>query len=682
MTGPEGQSLGEYRAGQIPEGPLTRLEQTRAGVTVRLEAVLPAWTATRGELPLLVLVLLCLALAVPGPKPEILDLELSREPSEVAGNLVVELDPQLRIQRVSRGVEKLGYRQSELAGSPISEFVERFHPAHQASVVEVARREGGRVDSVVTSTPVQNSAGDLEKIVVTLASPSSSEETELRARYRRMHKLCEAVCDNAQDCVVVVDAAASVVYANASFRRALAGQVDNGEALLPRLRATDRIAFTDALQGAFEGQPSRLTEFSVDGPSSVLLEGGFHALSGGNVLAVGLFRDVTEARRLAQELERTRERAGHTQKIEALGRMAGGVAHDFNNLLASLMLGLASVKASMEPDSAALPHLREMDLVVEKASSITRQLLLYSRKKPNQTQRVSCHRAIEDAVRMTEGLLAGVRLETQLEARQDHVLLEEGQLDQVLLNLLLNARDALGEDGRIQVLTSNPRTDRPGLAGGSYLSLQVRDNGCGIPRELQARVLEPYFTTKPVGKGTGLGLSTAAAVEEKAGGQIWLTSRPGETTFTICLPLAAEQPLPAEPSLAAAPPRENGPSAGQSVLLVEDETVIRALLQRILEKRGFRVTSASNGSDAAALLQDQNAFDLLITDLVLPGVSGPELALAFQRNRPGGPVLFMSGFPGDTLEDRDLAAHSRFLAKPFSPEQLMASLSQLLEGRP
>jgi two-component system cell cycle sensor histidine kinase/response regulator CckA len=273
-------------------------------------------------------------------------------------------------------------------------------------------------------------------------------------------------------------------------------------------------------------------------------------------------------------------------------------------------------------------------------------------------------------------LLSGVSLRTSLLAAEDRVEVEGGELDRVLLNLILNAKDAVGEDGEIEVATENTSLEAGnprGLPAGRYLALKVQDNGCGIPAELQARIFEPYFTTKPVGKGTGLGLSTVAAVVEKAGGHLSLTSRPGATSFEILLPMARQS----RPPLVLGGERGTARVPRGSVLLVEDEPAIRALVQRLLERQGFRVTSLGNGGDATSLLREGGRFDLLVTDLMLPGASGREIACAFHRQQPEAPVLFMSGFPGDELPEKELRTCAKFLAKPFSQEKLADSLAEL-----
>jgi signal transduction histidine kinase len=679
--------LGHYRA---PAGTTSevRFVKTGQGLQAELEGRLPPWSALRSEFPLVLLGWVALALVwsrdpksqhgtsqALGSEPDLIE---GIQPA-VLGNLVVELDRDLRIQRVSRGVKSLGYSPGDLLGRSMDSLVEHFHPFNGESPSRVARAGGARLDSVVSSTPVQTADGSLEKVVVTLAPISGSNGGELHRRYQRMQRLCQSICDHARESILILDGAANLVYANRSFRRLLGERAVAGECILNRLRATSRLGFVDALQTGLETRVSAVFEFSLQEPCPAVLEGAFHALTAPDrddqvaALVVGIFRDVSEARRLAQELEQSRQRAGHSQKIEALGRMAGGVAHDFNNLLATILFNLEAAKASLDdPSSPVRPYLEEMQLAAGKASSVTRQLLLYSRKKPAEPRLVSAHQVVSDAVRLTQGMRGEVALQTSLKASRDQVLLDDGQLDQVILNLIVNARDVLGRGGRIEIASENPPSTVAGEES-EWLVLRVRDNGPGIPRELQSKIFEPYFTTKEVGKGTGLGLSTALAIVEKAGGTLTVTSSQKGACFEIRLPLAG----PAEqlPSLHRGAPSE---PADASILLVEDETAIRNLLQKLLEQNGYRVTSAASGADAAELLRGRQGYDILVTDLVLPGLSGPELAREFHTLWPDSPVLFMSGFPGDTLDEIELGSRARFLAKPFSHEQLLAALRQLL----
>lgn len=655
---------------------------SRDGLTVEVTASLPGYWASLTELPLLMLSTFFLALAVPARRapqvgresPPVFDPADITLPaaSGAAGAVVLELDSELRIERVSRGVESFGQSTSELLGKPIGDFVERFHPEHPQALKGVKGRGGQRVDSVVSSTPVEGPGG-ARKIVVTVGQPTVTDTGDLRARYFQLERLCDAVCDNARDAVLVLDNSSTVLYANLAVSRALGQPRLLGEVLLNLLRPDDRFVFADALQAAIAGETTGVLEFSPQADNKVILEGAFHPIGAyqgqGEALAAGIFRDVSESRRLSAELERTRQRAGHSQKIEALGRMAGGVAHDFNNLLTAMVFNLEAARASLQDDSPAQPFLQEMNLAMSRAGSVTRQLLLYSRKKPAEPRLVSCHGAVTDATRLSGSFLGTTTLSTRLEAERDRVWLDDGQLDQVLLNLVVNAKDAIGQGGSILITSAND---------GSEIVIRVTDDGPGVPLELQSKIFEPYFTTKEVGKGTGLGLSTATAIVEKAGGRFTLSSRPGQTTFEIRLPVAQDNGEPSTVSTGLGTvPRDTAPG----VLLVEDEAGIRALLHRMLETHGYRVTSVGTGTAATDILSSPGSFDVLITDLVLPGVSGPELAKAFHRRQPEGPVLFISGFPGDTFDETSLGRRDRFLPKPFSQDQLLGALSEML-GEP
>lgn len=671
--------LASYRnpAAPSPAGYSTRA--SRDGLAVEVTASLPGYWASLTGLPLLMLSTLCLVLAVParrvrdGETPGVFDTQGTPAPlTGTAGAVVLELDSELRIERVSRGVESFGQSTSELLGKPIGDFVERFHPEHPQALKGVKGRGGQRVDSVVSSTPVEGPGG-ARKIVVTVGQPTATDTGDLRARYFQLERLCDAVCDNARDAVLVLDASSTVLYANLAVSRALGQPQLLGEGLLNLLRPDDRFVFADALQAAIAGETTGVLEFSPQADSKVILEGAFHPIGAyqrhGEALAVGIFRDVSESQRLSAELERTRQRAGHSQKIEALGRMAGGVAHDFNNLLTAMVFNLEAAQASLEDDSPAQPFLQEMNLAMTRAGSVTRQLLLYSRKKPAEPRLVSCHGAVADATRLAGSFLGTTTLSTQLEAERDRVWLDDGQLDQVLLNLVVNAKDAIGGGGSIVITSANDDTE---------IVLRVTDDGPGVPLELQSKIFEPYFTTKEVGKGTGLGLSTATAIVEKAGGRFTLSSRRGETTFEIRLPVARDSVVPsAVPTGIGTGPR----GAAPGVLLVEDEAGIRTLLHRMLETHGYRVTSVGTGTAATDILSSPSSFDVLITDLVLPGVSGPDLAKAFHRRQPEGPVLFISGFPGDTFDETTLGRRDRFLPKPFSQDQLLGALAEML-GEP
>jgi two-component system cell cycle sensor histidine kinase/response regulator CckA len=361
----------------------------------------------------------------------------------------------------------------------------------------------------------------------------------------------------------------------------------------------------------------------------------------------------------------------HSQKVEALGRLAGGVAHDFNNLLMVIQLSIQPALELLEPDHPAREALEEAMLATEQATTVTRQLLLYSRRAPDQNkQAVSAHQAVKSVLRLCTGITGSTVVKTNFEACQDQVIMDQGQLDQILMNLLLNACEAVeGEQARIAIRSFNQSE-----GSNSWLRLDISDNGRGVPAELHERIFEPYFTTKELGKGTGLGLSTVSALVAKAGGRIALSSQPGHTVFSLTLPLACceTEPLP------LSEPEPEATRAALRVLLAEDEPAIRRALKIMLERRGFGVVMAEDGQTASDLLENDSAFDLLVTDLSLPSIPGSELAARFVGRCPDRPVLFISGYPGETLRDFQLREDQRFLAKPFSAHQLYSKIGELL----
>ncbi len=504
----------------------------------------------------------------------------------------------------------------------------------------------------------------------------------------RLHRLYQAVGDNAKDSIVIIDASSTVVFANRSFYRLASMDPESRDkvSLLNFLDKANQVVFQKSLKRTFEGKPSENVRFVLQGPyKTEIVEASFYAIqetSGETPFAVGIFRDVEKVDRLAEEQQLSQERALHSQKIEALGRMAGGVSHDFNNLLTSIVFSIENLQAQLEPDSPAHQEIEDLRIATNKATKVTRQLLLYSRKRPTEPTVVECHSVIEDTGRLAKGILGRVPTIYELEAQDDRVLLDEGQLDQVLLNLLVNAKDATSTDPQIKIQTDNRTLNNPielPLPPGDYFRLRVTDNGSGIAEDVQPKIFEPYFTTKDVGEGTGLGLSTVAAIIEKGGGHISFQTSPEGTTFEVLLPLST-RPMVAVSSPTAHP--EPPTATPRHVLLVEDEETIRRVVSVLLEQRGYQVTSSGNGRSALELLEQGNMFDVLITDLVLPELSGPKLAIRYQEAQPDRPVLFMSGFPGDTLDDTEMCANSHFLAKPFSPEKFFQALEELLAGQP
>jgi two-component system cell cycle sensor histidine kinase/response regulator CckA len=391
-------------------------------------------------------------------------------------------------------------------------------------------------------------------------------------------------------------------------------------------------------------------------------------------------RDVSERRRLEESLRQS-------QKMEAVGQLAGGIAHDFNNILTAVTgyADFALRDLDSEPDLAAIRNeVEEIKRASERATELTRRLLGFSRQQDLKR----CTLDLNDIVRSTEHLLRrsiGEHISIVIATNDEPVLVEadSAQLEQVLVNLALNARDAMPDRGALTVRTLGRVVEGDEAASldvpaGAYVALSVEDTGTGISDELQAKVFAPFFTTKPAGTGTGLGLSTVSEIVRQSGGAIELESAPGAgSTFTVYLPAAPEAARPQKP-----PPETICANRGsERILLVEDEPVLRDLISEMLSRKGYEVVTASDAATAVDRGEEDD-FDLLITDVSLPGMSGLDLADLLHRRHPGLGVLLISGYPRANLERARLNGHVGFLAKPFSIEEVASAARDALDRRP
>jgi two-component system, cell cycle sensor histidine kinase and response regulator CckA len=369
-----------------------------------------------------------------------------------------------------------------------------------------------------------------------------------------------------------------------------------------------------------------------------------------------------------------------------VGQLAGGVAHEANNQM-TVVLGAANflLGRSDLPDEARkdLEYIRE---AAERTAGITAQLLAFSRRQVIQARVLDLDEAVQGLEGMLRRALGGrSKLMLQLRAKE-RVKVDPGQLAQVLLNLVLNARDAMPLGGQVTIetrvteLTERYARQRPGIAirPGAYAVVVVSDSGHGMSRETLARIFEPFYTTKPIGKGTGLGLATVYGIVKQSNGYVWAYSELGQgTTFKVYLPLETES-LP-ETSKAALPLS----GSGELLLLVEDDAPVRHMTTRALQEFGYRVIEADGWDQALeAVERDHGGIALLITDVVLPGMDGPELARRVTELKPGLPVLFISGYTDEDVVRRGLVEGGHpFLQKPFTPEALVSEVSELLKRR-
>jgi PAS domain S-box-containing protein len=380
------------------------------------------------------------------------------------------------------------------------------------------------------------------------------------------------------------------------------------------------------------------------------------------------------------------ERLLHSQKMEAIGRLAGGVAHDFNNLLTAIT-GHTQILLESVPDSKSeRADLLEIDRAAARAASLTKQLLAFSRKQVLQPAVLELNALVSGIERMLRRLIgADVQLVTVLDPGAGRIKADPNQIEQVIMNLVVNARDAMPEGGTIIIETSNVQIGEQdaaahgGAAPGDYVQLAITDSGVGMDRDTMSHIFEPFFTTKEAGKGTGLGLSTVYGIISQSGGHVWALSEPGQgTIFKVLLPRVETRT--AAPVTAT---ERRGVSGWETILLVEDEPAVRALARRVLQRYGYHVLAAGSGEEALAIAErEPGDIHLVVTDVVMPGLSGREVAQHFAQTRPGSAVLFTSGYtPDDIMRHRVIAEGAPFLQKPFTPAVLAAKVREVLDGK-
>jgi two-component system, cell cycle sensor histidine kinase and response regulator CckA len=395
---------------------------------------------------------------------------------------------------------------------------------------------------------------------------------------------------------------------------------------------------------------------------------------------IAVIEDITERKRIAHELKQLEQQVLQAQKMEVLGRLAGGVAHDFNNML--MVIGGCSelLERSLPLETPARVYLDEIQRTSQKAAAITKQLLAFSRKQVLELRPLDLHEALTDSEFMLPRLLGSdVQLSFRHEAAKSWILSDPAQIEQVVANLAINARDAMLEGGRLTISTRNA-TQVPENGVGQarqtadWVVLEVEDTGCGMDDKTRAQIFEPFFTTKAAGKGTGLGLATVYGIVKQGGGHIRVDSTPGVgTRFEIYFPVVARQ----EEEIQQASSRAGGseePGGGITVLVADDEAALRNTIVEILRSSGYNVLESQTAEDALEIArQNAGKIDILLTDIVMPGLRGPELARRVQNIQPDVKVVFMSGY-AEGLPEAELPPNSAFLQKPFRFATLLEQL--------
>jgi two-component system cell cycle sensor histidine kinase/response regulator CckA len=401
----------------------------------------------------------------------------------------------------------------------------------------------------------------------------------------------------------------------------------------------------------------------------------------GSVEIVGSWTDVTERKNLEDQLRQA-------LKMEAIGRLAGGVAHDFNNLL-SVIIGYSQLVLQKDPLSVDVRESVDQILTAaHRAEGLTRQLLAFSRKKTPQTRVADLNEVVAGISKMLQRVI-GEDITLSVECSDERSLVDagEGSIEQVLMNLAVNARDAMPKGGRLSVSTGRVAIDQAGLQGqlqasaGDFVWLRVRDTGCGMTSVTQARIFEPFFTTKDVGKGTGMGLSTVFSIVRQHRGWIEVMSHPGEgSVFTIFWPAAEEYSTAVGLTDTV---MANSQSGDETILLVEDEPAVRAMARKTLERLGYRVYEAGDGIAALSVwAQHRSEIDLLLTDIVMPeGLAGSDLAKKLRAEDPGLRVVLTSGYNSAGPDSANLIGGAMFIQKPYTLELLSQTIRTCLDAR-
>ena len=510
--------------------------------------------------------------------------------------------------------------------------------------------------------------------------PSPATEQALRESEERLKLALQA----AHMGVAEYDFASGQVIFSESFLQLLGyapGTVpETFDWALSRVHEDDRALVQQAYDAAIIGLPPPELSYRVirrDGTlrwwlSHITIEAG----AGGRPRRViALSADVTERR----ELE---EKVRQAMKLEAIGQLAGGVAHDFNNLLTVITGYAETLLAALDPADPNVADVVEIRRAAERAAMLTQQLLAFSRKQVLRPEAVDANEIVRDISTMIGRLLSGtIDFRVTVGDTPLTVVADRGQVEQVLLNLAVNARDAMPQGGVLEMATrladvteARARELYP-MRPGRYVLLSVCDSGAGMTPEVRARVFEPFFTTKPLGEGTGIGLSTVYGIVKQSGGFIFVESTPGHgTAFDIYLPYSD-----ASTTESAVPSAEVAHEAS-TILLVDDYRRVRELARKVLTRQGYRVLAASSGSEAIDIAREYSgSIDVLLTDVVMPGLSGPDLARRLQRVRPRMAVLYMSGYAADTLGARGIEDHgAALLEKPFTPAALAQKVREVL----
>lgn len=544
---------------------------------------------------------------------------------------------------------------------------------------EYIRKDGSRAPVLVGAALLEDSEDVCIAFVLDLAASKLAEDA-LREGEERYRDLIEGTHDLVQS--VAPDG--HFLFVNRAWKETL-GYSDSdllGITLFDIIEPDSRAHCHEIFSKLLAGEPvdnMQVTLLAKDG-KPILLEGAATARHIGErvVATQAFFRNITEKRHLEDQFRQS-------QKMEAIGRLAGGVAHDFNNLLTAIIGYSQLALGRLHREDPMRKEIEEIERAGQRAAGLTNQLLAFSRRQVLQPQVLDLNAVVADIAKMLERLIGeDVVLATSLAPNIGFVKADRGQIEQIIMNLAVNSRDAMPDGGKLTIETFNADLDESYTAEhinarpGPHVVLAISDNGSGIDKETQSNIFEPFFTTKEQGKGTGLGLSTVFGIVNQSGGHIGLYSEPGKgTTFKVYLPRLEEADEKREPRVSQSESLEGS----ETVLLVEDEDSVRELARRILEMYGYVVLEAAGGDDTRRICEGhEGRINLMLTDVVMPGANGRELAQMVAPLQPEMKVLYMSGYTDDAIVQHGaLSADTPFLQKPFTPATLARKVREVLD---
>lgn len=524
------------------------------------------------------------------------------------------------------------------------------------------------------------------------------EKMSAEAALRKSEEQYRLIAENTKDLICMIDVHGRFTYVSPSYRDVLGYLPETllGESCFGLTHPEDRNnaeaeLLSSATQPRSKSREIRIKHKNGDWKVFETLGNWINDSDGNPQQGIWVSRDITERkqaentlRESQEKLRESEEQLRMSQKLEAVGQLAGGVAHDFNNLLTVIRGYSDLVLNRLDESDDNRAKIEEVKRAAERASTLTHQLLAFSRKQVLQPKLFDLNRLVNDMSKMLRRLI-GENIEmTTIIGQEAPINADPGQIEQVLMNLVVNARDAMPQGGRLTVETALIEFDEAyagahfSVQPGSYVMLAVSDTGSGIDAEIQKHIFEPFFTTKEQGKGTGLGLSTVYGIVKQSGGNIWLYSEPGHgTVFKVYLP-AAE--IDVQPT--ATQDRIELPRGNETILIVEDEPQIRNLALDCLAQYGYEVLAASNGVEALQLIESlQRPIDLILTDVVMPKLSGRKLSERVSMLRPSTKVLFMSGYTNDSVVNHGiLDGAAWFIQKPFALESLVKRVREVLDS--